>query len=63
MSYTNDTYIKNTHKMEISDIKLHIGAIIGKTDKQVNLTGRTYRMIFILSVAKIKYMKGYSLIN
>ena len=63
VSYTDDTYNKNTQKMELCDIKLHAGAVMGKTDKQVNVTRRMYRTVLNFTIAKIKYLKGYSIIN
>ena len=63
MSYTSDTYTKNTQKMEINDIKLQVAAIMGKTDRQVNIPIRMYKMVLNFTAAKIMYMKGYSLIN
>ena len=63
MSYASDTYTKNTQKMEINDIKLQVAAIMGKTDRQVNIPIRMYKMVLNFTAAKIVYMKGYSLIN
>jgi len=49
--------------MEINDIKLQVAAIMGKTDRQVNIPIRMYKVVFNFTAAKIMYMKGYSLIN
>jgi len=49
--------------MEINDIKLQVAAIMGKTDRQVNIPIRMYKMVLNFTAAKIVYMKGYSLIN